>query len=603
MAFTPGTWRAAPTNGTRGFSLTFLRCVTWATYAYSQCQQWVTSVTQSCLTWVSQAITSCLSWGSTTSSSCCTWWPCSWLCDIVVVIITAVCLVVSVVVAVVCVVFEIIVIVACALMVLIVSVVCLLWSLVSIIFGASSANGGTALLLTDGTVMVQECHHGFGTRRWWKLTPDNLGNYANGSWSRLADSNVGRKYFASAVLADGRVVVCGGEYSDASGSDQGDDTNACEIYDPLADTWTVFAGPMTPGPNPVAWPQIGDSPCVVLPDGSFLLGQFSGGGNVAKLDPATLTWSAMNARTNRSAEESWVLMSDNTIVSVNCDNPPGTWLYNIGTDAWSASTNLPTSIVLPPPGAVSEIGPALLRYDGTAFFVGGNQHTAVYTAAATPPWTNGPDLPALNGQNLGVLDGPGVILPNGNILFGAGPLDAKNNFNSPSNFFEFDGTTFNRTSDPPNSGCPTYVTRLLLLPNADVLFTREDDASMQLYTAPTAVPPDAFRPVIQHCPGQINRGATITIDGTQFNGLSQGTAYGDDSAAATNYPLVRLTNAKTGQVRYCRTSGHSSMGVATGPGVISTQAAIPGDIDLGGATLELVANGIPSLPFEVVLSQ
>jgi len=32
----------------------------------------------------------------------------------------------------------------------------------------------------------------WGTNRWWKLTPDPLGNYANGSWTRLADSNVAR---------------------------------------------------------------------------------------------------------------------------------------------------------------------------------------------------------------------------------------------------------------------------------------------------------------------------------------------------------------------------------------------------------------------------
>ena len=496
--------------------------------------------------------------------------------------------------------FMLVVTVVCGLMVVILAVLCLLWSVISVIIGACSANGGTALLLTDGTVMMQECHHGFGTRRWWKLTPDRTGSYINGSWSRLADANVARRYFASAVLADGRVVTCGGEYSDASGTDQGDETNTCEIYDPKADTWTTFAGPSTPGPNGTAWAKIGDSPCALLPDGTFLLGQFDGV-NVARLDPMTLTWTAMNTRPDISGEESWVLMPDNSIASVSCNGPPGTWVYDIAIDSWSATNALPTSIVLAPPGDVAEIGPGLLRYDGTAFFIGGNQHTAIYSAAAAPQWSNGGDVPPAGKQNLGVMDGPGAILPNGNILFGAAPLDAGNNFNSPCNYFEFDGTTFNPTNDPPNNGCPTFVTRLLLLPNGDVMFAREDDSSFFAYNAPTAAPQASFRPVIQVCPAQFRRATTIQLSGTQFNGLSQATAYGDDSSAATNYPLVRITNTASGQVRYCRTAGHSSMGVATGATVVSTHAEIPADIDLGSASLEVVANGIPSLPFTVTI--
>src|SRR6516225_6120393 len=46
-------------------------------------------------------------------------------------------------------------------------------------FGAS-----TALLLTDGTVMV----HQIASRHWWKLTPDASGSYLNGTWSALAQA-------------------------------------------------------------------------------------------------------------------------------------------------------------------------------------------------------------------------------------------------------------------------------------------------------------------------------------------------------------------------------------------------------------------------------
>src|SRR6266481_1844572 len=76
---------------------------------------------------------------------------------------------------------------------------------------------GTALLLTDGTVIAHEENDQSGnvaTNKWYKLTPDSNGSYINGTWSQIASmaSNYGPLFFASSVLPDGRVVVEGGEY-------------------------------------------------------------------------------------------------------------------------------------------------------------------------------------------------------------------------------------------------------------------------------------------------------------------------------------------------------------------------------------------------------
>src|SRR6476660_6343033 len=72
-------------------------------------------------------------------------------------------------------------------------------------------SASTALLLTDGTVVVQATESG----AWWRLTPDNTGSYINGTWSQLASmpAGYGPLYYASAVLPDGRVIVEGGEYN------------------------------------------------------------------------------------------------------------------------------------------------------------------------------------------------------------------------------------------------------------------------------------------------------------------------------------------------------------------------------------------------------
>lgn len=62
------------------------------------------------------------------------------------------------------------------------------------------------------------------SRHWWKLTPDKFGSYISGTWSQLADMANSSRFYASAVPADGRVLVACGEYSDAGG-----DTDKAEM--------------------------------------------------------------------------------------------------------------------------------------------------------------------------------------------------------------------------------------------------------------------------------------------------------------------------------------------------------------------------------------
>ena len=411
----------------------------------------------------------------------------------------------------------------------------------------------------------------------------------------------------------------GGEYSDVSGQHRRDWTNACEVYDPVADSWTTFAPPTRKGTT-VPWAGIGDAPGAVLPDGTFLLGSIliQDVGNTAKLDPVTLTWTSVDSRgeNGRCAEESWVLMPNGSIVSPSNLIPPATWEYRIDVDNWIQTTELPVSIIGPED---SEIGPGLLLYDGRAFWIGANDDkktTAVFSPLSNPRWTNGPELPEweVDGHavKIGIHDGPGSLMVNGNVLFCAGERKAENR-SEPCWFWEFDGTEYHRTADPGNNDCVTFITRLQLLPNGDVMFCASNSSQFYAYHSETAQPQDAWRPVIQICPTTFQPGATIQISGLQFNGLSQAVGYGDDSQTATNYPLVRIVNTGTGHVRYCRTFNHTkvdglgnivpSMGVATGSTVITTNAHIPSDIEMGQSQLFVVANGIPSVPFDVAVGR
>lgn len=443
----------------------------------------------------------------------------------------------------------------------------------------------TMLLLTDGTVMCQE----EGGVNWKKLTPDIYGSYINGTWSDLAPMHWTRRYYASAVLKDGRVIISGGEYSNAGGW-----TDKTEIYNPVTDTWIEINPP--PG-----WGGVGDAPCAVLPDGRFFIGHFSST-KTAIYDPDTDTWTAGPIKGSSSSEESWVLLSDGTVVTVRCDSSQLAEKYDPASNTWVNAGTLPVNIIEVPS---SEIGAGVLLNDGRAFFAGATNHTAVYTPPAIATdlgtWTAGPDFPNdASGQSVGCKDTPSCLLTNGRVLIAAGPVDGtRDSWLKPTLFHEFDGTALTRVSDPPNSTDVPYIGRMMLLPTGQALFAAQTN-EVYAYTY-FSCPDVSWRPYITSAPSIVQPTLSYSIFGRLFNGMSQAVGYGDDASAATNYPLVRIRHVATDKVRYCRTFNHSTMGVDTGGAIVSTNFAVPSDIEDGQSELCVVANGISSqyVPLEV----
>jgi hypothetical protein len=143
---------------------------------------------------------------------------------------------------------------------------------------------------------------------------------------------------------------------------------------------------------------------------------------------------------------------------------------------------------------------------------------------------------------------------------------------------------------------------MLLLPTGQVLYTN-GSFDAEIYTSP-GNPDDKWKPSIHSAPVLVRPGSTYRISGTQFNGLSQASVYGDDTTVATNYPEVRISNPSTGRVSYARTHGHCTMAVATGDLPVSTHFDLPTGIQPGLNQLVVVANGIASDPTPIfVLGQ
>ena len=453
-------------------------------------------------------------------------------------------------------------------------------------------NTGTMILLTDGRVMVQE----EGTQHWHALKPDANGSYANGTWSSLADMSFWRRYYASGVLKDGRVFLCGGEQTGDTG-----DSNKGEIYDPVRDFWTPIALP--------PWSQVGDAASCVLPDGRIMIGALLSGDCII-YDPSTNAWSTTGGQPGRTNEETWILLPDNTVLAVQCFSPFGAQKYVIASGTWKDEGTPPVTLV---DAGMNEIGPAMLLYNGKVIFFGsanssGHGKTAIYTPPVSPTatgtWAAGPDSPIVGGQVMVSNDCPATLLPNGKVLYTAANYVA-GTWGSPVNFFEYDptiNTTVHAPSPSNNNTFPysnqspgIYWSRLMLLPTGEVLFSASSN-NVQLYV-PDGGPQEGWRPTISAITSHgVYFNDYFLLQGTQLNGLSQANIYGDDCYASTNYPIVQLTNPATHEVYYCRTHDFSTMGVGTGTALQSAQFNPVGVPD-GTYELRVIANGIPSHAF------
>jgi hypothetical protein len=436
----------------------------------------------------------------------------------------------------------------------------------------------TALLLTDGTVMV----HQYNSGTWWKLTPTEEGSYANGTWTELASMQSGYAplYFASAVLPDGRVLVEGGEYNNL----QGVETNLGDIYDPTTNVWTTVN-------PPTGWSTIGDSPAVVLPNGTFMMGQ---GGQPSRLqvlfNASTLTWTATGTgKADGFSEEGFALVPSGEVLTVDCEDGTNSELYNPTTSSWSSAGS--TIVPLPNSGGlgiVPEMGPLVQRPDGTVVAFGATTNTSVYSPTAAK-WTAGPVFP--NGDD--IADGPGALLPDGNILVYTSP----GVFEGTGTFYEF--TSGNTFVEEPNtssgSALESWQARLLVLPTGQVMYIPADGRhiDIELYTG-TGTVNNAWRPTLTAGPRTVTRGDSYTVSGRQLNGLSAGATYGDDAQMASNFPLVVIRNNATKHFFFARTTNFSTMGIATGNAVVSATFTVSTATETGPSTFYVVANGIPS---------
>ncbi|MBV9570116.1 MAG: hypothetical protein JO056_02635 [Alphaproteobacteria bacterium] len=456
---------------------------------------------------------------------------------------------------------------------------------------AFSSFPDTALVLTDGTVVM----HDGCTSDWFRLTPDSKGSYINGAWKKTASMSSDYKplYFASQVLNDGRMIINGGEYNSCSAVW----TTKGALYDPAKDSWSSVSPPS-------GWSTIGDATSIVFADGTYVLTNCCSSDYALATIGGSVSWTvktgAQTGKGDSNNEEGWTTLPNNTILTVDANRNLGAGKNNVeilnpSTNKWSQAGTTCSAVV---DAGSHEIGPAPLLPTGFVFQAGGTTNNNVYDPVADS-WK----CSVAFAGGLDSSDGPAVVLPNGHALFQVSP----GVFQTPSHFVEVEvksmsKVTAKQVAEPASAANQSsYEGRLVLLPTGQAFWT-SDVGDIRIYT-PKGHAKAAWKPTITNVPATVARGSSNNVvQGTTFNGLSEGGYYGDDGQMSTNFPLVRITNNGSGTVCYAKTHDFSSRGVSHIGDAGSAKFDVPNSCDKGASKLEVVVNGIASVPSSVTVN-
>ncbi|WP_437833128.1 kelch repeat-containing protein [Sorangium sp. So ce1153] len=189
----------------------------------------------------------------------------------------------------------------------------------------------TATLLADGRVLVAGGLHKKSDGFYEDVASAELLDPASGAWSWLMPMPAARSAHTATLLADGRVLVAGGFYS------QGDVLEklaSVEVFDPASGMWSQRRPMLTARSGHTA---------TLLADGQVLVagGETEGGEALASaevFDPASGAWRAVEPMHVGRAWYTATLLTDGRVLVVGGDGgqdgPESAEIFDPGTQAW-----------------------------------------------------------------------------------------------------------------------------------------------------------------------------------------------------------------------------------------------------------------------------
>ena len=487
--------------------------------------------------------------------------------------------------------------------------------------------GATATVLANGRVLVSSGYilSGFDAV---PVASSETYDSAAESWSAASLMLAGRYNYSMTPLANGKILLAGGTSTDNY------TTNGAEIYDPGTSNFTA-TGSMQ-APHYGHFTQL-------LPNGKVLLVDFGTNNTAAELyDPKSGSWTAANPGLDLEPINGTVLLADGRVMMRGITN---TLTYNPTNGNWTQLPGLNSSLrsggtmtlltngtVLLAGGHVTIFSSDSLVYQceifdpqtGTwsstgALTYGRIDHTAnllpngkVLVAAGYGTTVNYPDLryevPYSEVYNpltgAWTLTGPMAIprenhasatLLNGQVLIAGGVVVRAGGFSPPTytNGVEvFDPISEKwrlAASLPYSPGLP----RAALLSNGQILVAG-GATNISLFAAGyplTAVlynPGLGFaatnQPTLVSFPTNVGLGASATISGALFRGLSEA-SLGGTGNSPSDHPVVQLLALN---------SGWSALVNGTAWSSNSFSGIIPTNFPVGHALLTVCVNGIYS---------
>ena len=114
-----------------------------------------------------------------------------------------------------------------------------------------------------------------------------------------------------------------------------------------------------------------------------------------------------------TTREGLTLLPSGNVFTIDCyGDIPNSEMFNVSTQTWSSAG--PTPAILADASS-AEIGPAVLRPDGTVICFGATGHNAVFNST-TGKWSSAPDFPSISAGELVCEDAPACLEPSGNVI-------------------------------------------------------------------------------------------------------------------------------------------------------------------------------------------
>jgi len=249
----------------------------------------------------------------------------------------------------------------------------------------------TATLLANGEVLVA----GGNNNTTGYLSSTELYNPASGKWTQTGSMTVARDGHDAVLLQNGQVLVAGGINASTVGCAT---LVSAELYNPSTGTWTA-TGSMSTGRY--------DFSLTLLANGEVLAagGTNCGGGGLTSAElynPSTGAWTATGSMTAGNETNGAILLQNGEVFVVGSDN-----LYNPTTGTWSAAASAPIFAHVP----------LALLPNGSVFAAGTIQGNLTYNPS-TNRWTTFAPPPCTTSKQS--CESAGALLNTGKVLVAGG---------------------------------------------------------------------------------------------------------------------------------------------------------------------------------------